>query len=75
MTRIDAIVLTLVVVIPGLFAVYEMAALNGLFGWHTISSLAQHDFRLDVGIIVAVILAALIFIAWWIRHMRSRIPR
>lgn len=75
MTRWDAVILTLVVVLPGLFAVYEMAALNGLFGLHTISWYAQHSFALDLAIVALVVIAAVVFLLWWRRHMKSRIPR
>lgn len=75
MSRKDAVILTLVVVLPGLFAVYEMAALNGVFGLHTISFIAQLNPAVAIGIAVAAVAALVVFLLWWLHHMRSRIPR
>ena len=75
MTRTEAIALLLCLVIPGLFVVFEAAALTQVAPWHTISFYAQHDSWLDYAIIAAAVAALLVFIGWWRHHMRSKIER
>lgn len=82
MSRRERIALLLCVVVPGLFVVFEAAALVHripIFGWivpwDTISFYAQRDFRLDVAIIVLACGALVAFLGWWIHHMRTKILR
>ena len=82
MNRREAIALLLVFIIPGLFVVFEAAALDHIvpiFGWvvpwDTISWYAQHYVLIFWAVIVLAAIALTVFILWWRHHVRTRIPR
>jgi len=43
MNRREALALLMVLILPGIFVVYEGAALDGIAPWHTISYLRQQE--------------------------------
>jgi hypothetical protein len=68
-----AVLLGLAVLVLG-FVAYEMAGLT-IDGWHSVSWYAQHNIVLAAFIGVLFIAGGLGGLLWWIRHLRSRIPR
>jgi cell division protein FtsW (lipid II flippase) len=73
--RREALALLMVLIIPGIFVVYEASALDAVVPWHTISFYAQHNLWVFWTVIAIAIAALIVFIYWWSRHMRSKIGR
>lgn len=74
MTRGEITALILVAAIPTAFSLYEWGGLT-IAPWHTVSYYALHHEWLAVGIGVAAFAAYLVFVAWWIHHMHTKILR
>lgn len=75
MTGRDAVVLLSLAVVVLAFVAWELGGLTLGLPIHTISFYAQHNQPLAIGIGIAFPVAGLAGLVWWIRHMRSQIPK
>jgi hypothetical protein len=70
----ETILLALLVLV-GLFVVYEIAARKGVFGWHTISWYSKHHRWLFYTILGLFLAGGVVGAVWWHWHIGGNIPQ